>query len=494
MESRERTIVVMALRSAAALVAAGATIVLAAGPAQASHVLLMRPDGAVRAHDDRYLPAPIGEELVPRARASVAAAPKRSQRATRAALQALLSTGAIDQPTYDRAIGDVNDAVDLTHRLSGARRQAIANVLSDLEGMAARGDVIAARLPALLATLEANIRWWTTGPLLGSGARIEFSGSDIVWQHYPGHGIQIQWLATFGKANALWRSGTASQFDAILSEAVALSGRRAGGIAFEYLFGFDGGSPPWVSGLAQGTALSALSRGTKRLKDPEWVGFAQSALGIFQAAPPTGVAQRTSAGTHYLQYSFAPSLHILNGFVQALNGLWDYATISGDPEGEALFSAGDAEARFELPHYDTGGWSRYSNYSESNLNYHKVLRDFLLGLCTRKEAAGDSGEPYCRYGYRFAKDLTSPPVVDIASPRRVARAKHATTTVFRIDKPATVTFAVHGAGGFSRSFSVSSGRHTVTWTPKRAGSYSIDIAATDLAGNSDRVSSATTVR
>jgi len=334
----------------------------------------------------------------------------------------------------------------------------------------------------------------TTGPLLGSGARIEFSGSDIVWQHYPGHGLQIQWLATFGKANALWRKGTAAQFSAILGEAVSLGGRRAGGLAFEYLFPFDGGNPPWVSGLAQGTALSALSRGTKRLKDPEWIGFAQSALGIFQAAPPTGVAQQTANGTHYLQYSFAPSLHILNGFIQALNGLLDYASVSGDPEGSTLFAAGDTEARAELPHYDTGGWSRYSNYTESNLNYHKVLRDFLLGLCKREQTAGQSGEPYCRYGYRFAKDLVDPPVMQIAVPRRTPRAKHSLTTVFTIDKPARVTFTVKGKGGFTRTFSVGSGRHTVTWTPKKAGAYSIDIAATDLAGNSASTTSSTSVR
>ena len=485
----------MAFRSAAAALAAGVAFALAASPAPAASVLLMHRDGAVQRADDRFLPARAGAELAPRRGAGRAhAAATRAPRATRQALAQRFATGAIGQDVYDRAVGDVDRAVELIHKLSGARRAGIANVLGDLEGMASRGAVIGSRLPALLATLEANIRWWTTGPLLGAGARIEFSGSDIVWQHYPGHGLQIQWLATFGKANMLWRKGTASQFGGILAEAVALGSRRAGGLAFEYLFPFDGGNPPWVSGLAQGTGLSALSRGTKRLQDPEWLGFAQSALGIFREAPPTGVAQRTAAGTHYLQYSFSPRLHILNGFIQSLNGLYDYATISGDPEGRSLFAAGDAEARTELPAYDTGGWSRYSNYSESSLSYHKVLRDFLLGLCTREQNDGASGEPYCRYGYRFAKDLTDPPVMKIAAPRSTPRAKHALTTVFTIDKPARVTFTVHGKGGFSRSFSVGSGRHTVTWTPKRAGAYSIDIAATDLAGNSDSVSGSTTVR
>ena len=42
---------------------------------------------------------------------------------------------------------------------------------------------------------------------------------------------------------------------ALLDEALGLATQRAGGIAWEYLFHFDGGRPPWVSGLAQGTGL-----------------------------------------------------------------------------------------------------------------------------------------------------------------------------------------------------------------------------------------------
>ena len=63
---------------------------------------------------------------------------------------------------------------------------------------------------------------------------------------------------------------------------------------------------------------------------------------------------RTSAGALYAEYSYAPADRILNGFIQSLVGLYDYASITRDPLGLELFEAGDAEARAEVPRYDTG--------------------------------------------------------------------------------------------------------------------------------------------
>jgi hypothetical protein len=484
----------MAPRTTVALLATAVTALLA-GAAQASPVLVMDGSGAVHARRDRFLPAP-DPSMTPQAGATAARAAKPAVKPrTPAALQSLLAAGAIDQPTYDRAIGDYDHAVALGKKLTGARRAAIRGVVADLEGMAGRGQVTPARLPALLATLEANIRWWTTGPLLASGARIEFSGSDIVWQHYAGHGIQIQWLGTFGKANALWSAKQDAAFGDLLAEAVALGGQRGGGLAFEYLFPFDGGNPPWVSGLAQGTALTALVRGGLRLKDSEWDDAARSAIAIFRTPAPEGVAQPTATGTHYLQYSFAPRLHILNGFIQSLNGLFDYASVLGDAEGWSLFSAGRAEAISELPHYDTGGWSRYSQYSDSNLSYHDLLRGFLQNLCDRLTRHAQDGEPFCRYAYRFQADLSTPPVFELVKPKAVPRARRTARVRFGIDKPGTVTMLVRrGAFSYRTVVSVASGAHAFGWRPPRAGTYAIELIATDLAGNTSSVSSSAAVR
>ena len=86
-------------------------------------------------------------------------------------------------------------------RYTGARKVQLGGVVKDLEDMAAREQFAPSRLPALFLTLQRNIEWWGTQRLLGSGERVGFAGSELVYQFYPGHGIQIQWLGTFGKLN-----------------------------------------------------------------------------------------------------------------------------------------------------------------------------------------------------------------------------------------------------------------------------------------------------
>jgi hypothetical protein len=221
-------------------------------------------------------------------------------------------------------------------------------------------------VPLAFETLERNRQWWTTGRLLGYGARVGFRGSELVWQSYPGQGIQVQWLATFGKANGLFTGRTYdARLRALLDEALALRATRAGGTAYESWFAFSGGRPPWVSALSQGTGLQALSRAAVRLREPRYFTAARDALGIFRVPPPVGVRVDTSTGAHYLQYSFAPRLRIVNGFVQALNGLHDFGALANDDEGRALFGAGEAQLAVELPLADTGAWSRYASAAGS---------------------------------------------------------------------------------------------------------------------------------
>ena len=87
-----------------------------------------------------------------------------------------------------------------------------------------------------------------------------------------------------------------------------------------------------MSALAQGTAVQALARAAVRLGDPRLFEVARAGLGIFRAPPPEGVRVQTAAGAHYLIYSFAPRLRVLNGFVQSLNGLLDFARLANDAE------------------------------------------------------------------------------------------------------------------------------------------------------------------
>src|SRR5439155_1397415 len=92
-------------------------------------------------------------------------------------------------------------------------------------------------------------------------------------------------------------------------------------------------APPWTSGLSQGTALQVLARAWSRFKEPAYLAAARRALGVFRAPPPQGVRVRRAAGVHFAEYTYAPGDRILNGFIQALVGLYDYTAITKDPAG-----------------------------------------------------------------------------------------------------------------------------------------------------------------
>ncbi len=409
-------------------------------------------------------------------------------------LDALRHAGLITVEARDQGRDRYLAATRTVKKLTGRRRVELGAVLATLRGVARRRELTSTRVPLALETLERNRQWWTTGALLGYGARVGFSGSELVWQSYPGQGIQVQWLATFGKANALFNGKT---FDArlrrLLDEAVLLSAARAGGIAFESWFVFDGGRPPWVSSLSQGTGLQALARGAVRLRDPQLFTVARAGLGIFRRKPPVGVRVRTGAGAHYLQYSFAPKLRIVNGFAQSLNGLHDFAALANDEEARTLFAAGDAQLQQELPRADTGAWSRYSvGGKESDLGYHTLLRDFLRGLCGRT-----STPLYCETAERFTADLTRAPTLTLVARRRAARKGHTARVAFRLDKVSTVTLIAARAGEvvYARTARVPRGRSAYQLPKlKKTGTVTLSLRAVDPAGNASTVGGRLRVR
>jgi D-glucuronyl C5-epimerase C-terminus len=307
-----------------------------------------------------------------------------------AALASLKRSGAITATVYQQDNSTYVAAQSSLKKLSGTRRSELGAVLANVQAIAAAGGFIPSRLGALFLTLERNRTWWTTGPQLASRVRVSFPGSKLVWEYYQGQGIEIQWLGTFGEGNGYYLSGDENtNLRQLVSEIIPLASARAGGIAWEYMFQFDGGRPPWTSGLSQGTALQVLTRAWSRFKEPADLTAAQQALGIFKTAPPEGVRVPSALGAHYLEYTYARSDRILNGEIQALVGLYDYTSLTKDPVGLQLFEAGDAEERVRTPLYDTGSWSMYDQFGESNLNYHELLTEFLQHLCERTR----KGEP-----------------------------------------------------------------------------------------------------
>jgi D-glucuronyl C5-epimerase C-terminus len=396
------------------------------------------------------------------------------------------AAGTITPEAYQAGLDAYADARARVKKLSGARRLELSGVIRDLESMAARGQLSPSRTAPLFLTLERNTEYWTTQPLIDNGARVTFPPSQIIWQLYAGHGIQIQWLGTFGTLNALYKGGRKNdaKTSALLSEVLPLASERAGGLAWEYLFPFDGQYPPWVSSLAQGTGLQAMARAAARLgRQPEVMPVLHAGLGIFATSPPQGVRVPDAGGAHYLQYSGLAGVKIINGFIQSLVGLYDYATLSGDPLGQSLFQAGDTAGRAEIAAFDTGAWSLYARGSssyESDLGYHVLLRDFLDQLCARTAAI-----EYCGAAQRFTAYLSEPPAIQVLP--ATVRPNHTGRLRFTLSKVSRVTVSVARGTKPVSTISLGTighGRRTVTWkAPKRTGDYTVSVSATDLAGN-----------
>ena len=463
------------------MAAGGAALALAA-PGAASPVLVL-DGGHVEQRDDPYLPAadlppPQGRGL--RAADELVAGPT-----VRAELDRLLAEGQIDQATHDARRTSYNRARKSYKKLTGARKAGLGGALDNLELVAATGQLTPSRLPALFLTLDRNRQWWTTGTLPRNGQRIEFSGSELVFQNYTGEGLQIQELANFGKANGLWQAKDDDGLRALLDELVPLAADRGGVLTWEYYFRFGGGDPPWTSGMSQGTAVQALARAADRLDEPSYRDVATRALALFETAPPTGVRVDEAAGPHYLLYSFAPDMRVLNGYLQAIIGLYDFAELTGDGRAQALAQTADAEARLETPRYDTGAWSLYERHAdgtpgaESSLSYHLLVRDFLRKLCTRTAAP-----EYCSAAENFTGYLDVPPVVKPLT--RQVRAGTMARLRFKLSKISRVTVTVTDDNGqtvFRTTLSAGYGKRFVTWKPSRAGSFQLSVSATDLAGN-----------
>lgn len=415
-----------------------------------------------------------------------------------AALQRLESSGAIAHATYLQYQRAFAAAKSSLRRLSGTRREELGAVLANVEAMARKGQLIVSRLLVVFTTVERNRQFWTTQALPGANERVSFAGSRLVWEYYPGQGVEIQWLGTFGEANGYYLSHNTTALREVLDEAIALATRRAGGIAWEYLFEFDGGVPPWSSGLSQGTALQALSRAYSRTHETSYLDAAKEALGLFRTRPPSGVLEPRAAGSHYLEYTYARGERILNGYIQSLVGLYEYAKLSGDPEGQTLFEAGDANARAETPRYDTGAWSLYDQHSESDLSYHELLAEFLEHLCERTKTgeplatahtpiAGD--EVYCTTAKRFREYVKTAPVIALLTQN--LRTRQRAGVQLKLSKVASVSMSISLGGRtvWSNSATVEGGKPRLLWvTPSKPGTYLVSLKARDLAGNTTSAS------
>jgi D-glucuronyl C5-epimerase C-terminus len=466
-----------------AVAAATALAFAAPAAAQAARppLLVVGKGGQIHQTPDR-LPADLP---IPVAGATTAAAKKKQpRRPFTDAVNRMLARHQISANTAADTLSVWRSAVAARGRLHGSSGYALGNAIDAIVGIASRGSLTPSRLPLMTLTAQRNAEYFKNGQVPSAGQRVKFDGSDLVWQYYPGQGLQLQELASFGIANGLWRAKLKGHLRTLLDELVALKANRSGGVAWEYAFSFGGGNPPWASGMTQATAVQALSRGAAMLNEPKYAKVAQAGLALFTHPSPSGVRQMTARGPWYLMYSFDPSLRILNGFLQSLIGLDEMRNLTQSPLADQLFRAAEPVARAAVPEYRSSGWSYYIPGKWDTLDYHDLTTGFLEELCRRT-----SINVYCSNGAAFRGFLLNPPVLKLVTHN--LRQNHSGTVRIWVSKPANVTLTIKTADG--RTVAVRGGSllpGPEDWTihvPKGTGPLTASITATDDGGHTNTI-------
>jgi len=479
-----------------ALVTATAAL-CAAGPAQAGEVLRLDRSGKATLVEDPFVPSRADSDMgseargsASRARASASAEKKRKKGPTRGekAVARALNTGlrrrSISRSKYRRYKRQYALARSLRAKLKGQRRRELQSVIATVEAIALRRQLTASRMAPVFLILERNTQFWRRSPFPRSRGYVQFPGSQMLFEYYVGEGLQLQPLANFKKANALHGAcvkGTACDKAALtrlLREMVATRVTRGRFKAYEYYFDFGGGKPPWISGMATATGIQAFGRTSQLLRQRKWRKYAAETFRAFDTPAPTGVATRGPlGGTHYLQYSFAPRLFVINAFLQSVIGLYDYAEITGDPTAARLWQQVEPEARAELPRNDIGDWSTYSfGGRESTREYYDLLLEFTTGLCHRLQV-----DVYCNTTRNFRDYISKPAELQLLGPATATKGVE-TQVSFSVSKLSAVQVIItlDGQTSLDKTATFRRGQGSFTWKPEASGTYSVSLAAKEL--------------
>ena len=128
---------------------------------------------------------------------------------------------------------------------------------------------------------------------------------------------------------------------------------------FEY---FKRLKKPWYTSLAQGHGISVLVRAYSLTEKSIYLDTAKTAFLAFEHLIDVDGGVKYIDEDGYVWFEEAiikPCAHILNGFIWALWGLYDYYLATEDVGGKELFNQGIRTLEHNLYKYDNGFWSKY---------------------------------------------------------------------------------------------------------------------------------------
>lgn len=123
----------------------------------------------------------------------------------------------------------------------------------------------------------------------------------------------------------------------------------------------EGLKAPWYSGLSQGNGLSVMIRAYQLTKDGRYRQAAEKAyVSLIAEINDGGTMFTDSDGNIWIEEGILdPPTHILNGFMWALWGIYDYYLFTKDENVKKMFDRFVKTLKENLPKFDVGIWSLY---------------------------------------------------------------------------------------------------------------------------------------
>jgi hypothetical protein len=160
-----------------------------------------------------------------------------------------------------------------------------------------------------------------------------------------------------------------------------------------WFYNFDWGNikKPWISGMAQGEALSVLARAYDLTKDEKYLSCAEKCMNSFKNDIANGGVTGLIDGKYKIfeEYvSLKKQTHVLNGFMYALWGIYDYYLITRNQNDKAIFDEGILSLENCLSSYDLGYWSKYDLNEKINIASYMYHSLHVIQLSVLYEMSG----------------------------------------------------------------------------------------------------------
>jgi len=144
---------------------------------------------------------------------------------------------------------------------------------------------------------------------------------------------------------------------------------------------------PWISAMAQGEAISVLTRAAKISKNDLYENVAIKALVPFEYKVSSGgiVNHFNSIPVYEEAPSTPKTMAVLNGFIFSLFGLYDLYLLNKNKKAYSLFNNGIDSLIKLIPYYDFKYWTNYFLYEYpqqyySSFTYHVLVTEQLKVL------------------------------------------------------------------------------------------------------------------